>query len=245
MGWLSLIYIPNDLIFFKLIFCAIFEILLGFLASFRSISLAFAVIHCLRVFKKSKYILCVVQNVSSILKFTLTMSRTTCYSLSSCSKFTTAYYLEEYILLERVLYPTPKWLSPCYPAISFQIFLLPCLGLSLIPSPTWFPDHFLQEAFPDFPPSASGIGGLVSVSLTLFPGYRSLWRSVSSRTLLPLDWQIFEKSRYAVQTWLPHSIWHSVWGVWLCCMNNLPYYVEPILLGSPGWARWPGRKRFG
>lgn len=65
MSLLSLIYIPNDLIFFKLIFCAIFEVLFCFLGPFKSISLAFAIIHHLRVFKKSKYILCAAENVSS------------------------------------------------------------------------------------------------------------------------------------------------------------------------------------
>lgn len=44
-GLWSLSYISNDLIFFKLIFHAIFEILFCFLVSFRCISLAFAIIH--------------------------------------------------------------------------------------------------------------------------------------------------------------------------------------------------------
>lgn len=41
---LFLIYIPNDLISFKLILCAIFVILFFFLASLRSISLVFCII---------------------------------------------------------------------------------------------------------------------------------------------------------------------------------------------------------
>ena len=54
MGLLSLIYIPNDLIFFRLIFCAMFEILFCFLVSFARISLAFAIIHHLWALKKKQ-----------------------------------------------------------------------------------------------------------------------------------------------------------------------------------------------
>lgn len=95
------------------------------------------------------------------------MSRTNCYSLGSGSNFTTAYYLEECILLERVLYPTPKWLFPPPSSFKYSYFydslVLDCHS---VPSPTRFQGHLFQEASPAFPPSTPGIDGFVTIGTT-------------------------------------------------------------------------------
>lgn len=104
------------------------------------------------------------------------MSWTNCYSLGRSSDFTTAYYLEESILPEGVVWPIPQmanspnlllnilllWfpsLEMPFKSISYLIFKVTSSKQSLLPP---FPPHLEPMAF-----SLLLLCGLLSASLTL------------------------------------------------------------------------------